>query len=1205
MLAHATAVVQAQQSIMVTGNSIAAGFNQPSYRLPLLDSLQARGCTVDMVGDQTLNSFDFSDPQSSPGVNVEPFTNQGGYDTDHQAFSGIQVPQLLSGSSSASYTVQPISAYTFANQPDFVLLHLGTSDLNQAIVSGIDTVEEINHWASKTAAGVEAVIDQIIASHYQPDELRILLANFVPYVGSFAAQSQRDSAIDASVAYTQKLESMVASKADERLLIVDVATDFDVQSMLGPDNIHPNSVGEQHIAGAFLPVLKGAGLCPANTPVVIAPSNGSIQSGDSVVINWADNGLAVDNWHVFVGDKQTGASSSYLDSGVLGSSVRSVVVSDLPAERSNVFVALHYQVDGIWDLSITSFISGDTPAGTSNTTEFVSGNEVAGLHLSARVAANDGLSAKPTMLQPVPGAQLPGTDVTFKWADNGVTLQQWYMRVGRTEGGAHFAETRITNPNTNQLRVTGLPSDGKTPVFVEFSYRSKGNWVTQDIEYLSFNSAGTVAQQQPTTDDGTVGQSDPNSGVSGSDNASNSSTPQLISPAAGTQLPGSAVTFKWDYDGVQVQQYYVRVGRSIGKAEYAGTRITNSNTRQLLVNGLPSDGATPVFVEFSYKTSSGAWVTQNVEYLASGSAGVVNQTPVAMDDIVGPVDIGARITFPVVANDTDSDGTVMPTSVEIVAQPSVGNAIVESDGRITYTHNGTVGTVQDVLKYTVRDDDGSRSQQATVRITPFNATEPEDQSPVASVDNPSLSTPLFKPIDISFDNRSWSGNAFDVVATATFVHAGSNTVRTGELFYAGDKRWTLRFTADRTGTWTYSTQSSDSELSNHSGTIVVTNSSEKGFVVAQGDKWVRSGTGKAFVPQYVMASSLDKFAADSRKIERDLNSFVDEHGFTGFHIRGYCQWFKLGSDVCRDISSSQRDPDFKSFEVVEDIIKQTAARGGSTHIWMYGDNARGQNPTVWGLNGTVDRRLQRYIAARLGALPGWTIGYGYDVVEWASPSQIASWYNYLDDRMMYPHLTGARSNKNAIMQHTEVLSYSAYEQHVPDYNRYVTAINDRSHKPSFSEDRFRVDAGFPPKDYSYEQTRRSMWQSAMAGGIANIWGNMQFSKGGTYNTGSFAYPNKNELKIYSNYIESHFRSDFDTCSSLSDGLCLKTPSNSEFLVYKENTRSITIDLRRMSGTSSFVATDTSNGSIRKGSFRAERQTWIAPYSGDWVLSIKR
>lgn len=499
----------------------------------------------------------------------------------------------------------------------------------------------------------------------------------------------------------------------------------------------------------------------------------------------------------------------------------------------------------------------------------------------------------------------------------------------------------------------------------------------------------------------------------------------------------------------------------------------------------------------------------------------------------------------------------------------------------------------------------------TSSTTP-TATETSSTTPVPTTPTPkatpstggsNASGTLLNPLDISFQNESWSGNVFDLVATVTFTHQASGEKRQTEMFYNGDNEWIARFTADRTGQWRYTTQSRDSDLNGISGTISISGSNAKGFVVADSDKWARSATGEAFVPQYLMAAELDRFYEDAGKLNRDLNTFIDGHGFTGFHIRGYCHWFELGKDRCSRIANGDRDPDLRTFEVVEKIILETYARGGTTHIWMYGDNSRRQNPTQWGLNGTIDQRMQRYFAARLGALPGWTMGYGYDISEWAPKHQIETWYNYLTDRMMYPHLMSARGNKNRIMQHSEILSYSGYEKHNPDYDWYVDAITDRPDKPSFSEDRFRVDQAFATKDYTFEETRRGLWHSAMAGGIANIWGNMQFDEGGSYQEGSRQYPNKSELKIYADFMNPRFQGDSERCNSLTNGVCLKNRANTQFIIYRENTRSIRLDLRNMAGSRPYVAINTKTGATVTGTFTAAEHSWDAPGQSDWAIAI--
>jgi len=99
---------------------------------------------------------------------------------------------------------------------------------------------------------------------------------------------------------------------------------------------------------------------------------------------------------------------------------------------------------------------------------------------------------------------------------------------------------------------------------------------------------------------------------------------------------------------------------------------------------------------------------------------VVNEAPVANDDYdTVQRNIGGTtnsVTVNVVANDTDNDGTIDPTSVVITTQPRKGSVINNGDGTVTYTP-GAGKNGSDAFAYTVNDNDGATSNTATVRIS--------------------------------------------------------------------------------------------------------------------------------------------------------------------------------------------------------------------------------------------------------------------------------------------------------------------------------------------------------------------------------------------------------------------------------------------------------------------------------------------------------
>lgn len=95
--------------------------------------------------------------------------------------------------------------------------------------------------------------------------------------------------------------------------------------------------------------------------------------------------------------------------------------------------------------------------------------------------------------------------------------------------------------------------------------------------------------------------------------------------------------------------------------------------------------------------------------------GTANIPPVAVNDSASTAN-GAPVTINVLANDTDSDGSIDTTSVQIVSLPAHGTASVTSSGSIVYTPTGGYSG-SDSFTYSEKDNQGAASNAATVTIT--------------------------------------------------------------------------------------------------------------------------------------------------------------------------------------------------------------------------------------------------------------------------------------------------------------------------------------------------------------------------------------------------------------------------------------------------------------------------------------------------------
>jgi hypothetical protein len=76
---------------------------------------------------------------------------------------------------------------------------------------------------------------------------------------------------------------------------------------------------------------------------------------------------------------------------------------------------------------------------------------------------------------------------------------------------------------------------------------------------------------------------------------------------------------------------------------------------------------------------------------------------------------GVPVNIAVLANDTDSNGTLNPTSIQIGKGPANGNVTINANGTITYTSSSRfAGT--DRFSYLVADNEGAFSNETTVTV---------------------------------------------------------------------------------------------------------------------------------------------------------------------------------------------------------------------------------------------------------------------------------------------------------------------------------------------------------------------------------------------------------------------------------------------------------------------------------------------------------
>ncbi|HHJ36601.1 MAG TPA: tandem-95 repeat protein, partial [Gammaproteobacteria bacterium] len=177
------------------------------------------------------------------------------------------------------------------------------------------------------------------------------------------------------------------------------------------------------------------------------------------------------------------------------------------------------------------------------------------------------------------------------------------------------------------------------------------------------------------------------------------------------------------------------------------------------------DGSETLVDSFSYTIRDASAAVSNIETV-SLTVNPQNDAPVANVDN-GNVNEGQSINLDLAANDTDVDNALDLTSITIVAAPANGALIVNANGSVDYTHDGSE-TLVDSFSYTIRDASAAVSNIATVSLT----INPQNDAPVANADSASVDEGLSVNINLALNDTD-AENALDL-ASMTIVTAPAN-----------------------------------------------------------------------------------------------------------------------------------------------------------------------------------------------------------------------------------------------------------------------------------------------------------------------------------------------------------------------------------------------------------------------------------------------
>ncbi|MEO7932506.1 MAG: sialate O-acetylesterase [Chthoniobacterales bacterium] len=224
------APAQAAINIMPLGDSITQGGKSgigsvyyASYRYALYFKLQSAGYAVNMVGSLNVTSPTTPTPSAT---NYPLYATS--FDRDHEGHFGKTTAYLNSNPNSNITTW--LAGLPAADKPDLVVLNIGTNDAN-------------NIPTSTFISQLTSVIAKLRAAN---PSVKIVLSNIMVFL------NHETACIDFNAALAQLAPSL--STAASPIVLADINTNLPTNARY--DGIHPNLVGEEHLATVYFAAIQ-------------------------------------------------------------------------------------------------------------------------------------------------------------------------------------------------------------------------------------------------------------------------------------------------------------------------------------------------------------------------------------------------------------------------------------------------------------------------------------------------------------------------------------------------------------------------------------------------------------------------------------------------------------------------------------------------------------------------------------------------------------------------------------------------------------------------------------------------------------------------------------------------------------------------------------------------------------------------------------
>lgn len=463
----------------------------------------------------------------------------------------------------------------------------------------------------------------------------------------------------------------------------------------------------------------------------------------------------------------------------------------------------------------------------------------------------------------------------------------------------------------------------------------------------------------------------------------------------------------------------------------------------------------------------------------------------------------------------------------------------------------------------------------------------------------------WKKFEVSYTNTTFSDNPFDLDFNARFVHTSSGKVIDRIGFYAGNDTWKIYFMPDELGEWTFATNSSDSDLNGHTGTLNCIASNLPGQLVADGNRWRLSDSDKHDMPIAIPTRQWFKKTETSNGIDDFINWANDT---VGARIIGTTLvYFRHEQSAIPYIKGKEGETfNIPMWDRLNSHFDMMRDLGMGLYIMLYSDDA--ESPNLFGITAksAAEIRLLKYLVARFSAYPIVLWDTGIDIGETRTDDEIdwlTDWFNANDpyDHMVSSRTGGGSGGKFPINANY----YSDGEDLFPDHSTYVTTWKNRS-VPTFFTDRWRED--YTRGDFNRTKIRRVTWEMGLVGGTGVY---VSGSDNGGYLTAAYQADFKAAPDLG---IASHFfKNDIQNFGLLSPhdelivvgNAVLSARPGLEYVAYLPLGGNVQLNLAALQNTYEATWFNPRSGeSVLIGNVSGGLQNFSAQDENDWVLYIK-